>query len=314
MPIVDKSDKISKYKYSEIFHSFQGEGKYTGVPTSWIRFFLCNLQCDGFGQKDPTDPSTYILPFQDFDVSSVKRIEDLPVWEYGCDSSYTWAKRYRHLAHDNTAAEICDKIEDVLKHPSNPRGMFLHPTSGQWTHHAFTGGEPMLNQAAMVDIILEFYKRSNLPHYVTVETNGTKPFKKANLDLVIRDFYTRSDSCDGDLEWFWSCSPKLWSTAGEKPSKAICPEVVASYAEVSNHGQLKYVVNGTEQSWDEAEEHTRAFRAAGVDWPVHIMPVGATLEEQELPEVAEIAVEAIKRGYNVSGRLHCYIFGNKIGT
>ena len=28
------SDK--KYIYSEIFHSIQGEGHYTGVPTAWI--------------------------------------------------------------------------------------------------------------------------------------------------------------------------------------------------------------------------------------------------------------------------------------
>jgi organic radical activating enzyme len=39
-----------KYYFSEIFHSIQGEGHYTGVPTAWIRFFLCNLQCNGFGQ------------------------------------------------------------------------------------------------------------------------------------------------------------------------------------------------------------------------------------------------------------------------
>jgi len=46
-----------KYYYSEIFHSIQGEGHYTGVPTAWIRFFLCNLQCNGFGQINPTDPT-----------------------------------------------------------------------------------------------------------------------------------------------------------------------------------------------------------------------------------------------------------------
>ena len=49
-----------KYHYSEIFHSIQGEGHYTGVPTAWLRFFLCNLQCNGFGQVDPTDPSKTI--------------------------------------------------------------------------------------------------------------------------------------------------------------------------------------------------------------------------------------------------------------
>ena len=310
MSIVDKSGKVPTYKYSEIFHSFQGEGFYTGFPTTWIRFFLCNLQCDGFGQTDPTDPSTYILPYEDFDIDSVKRIEDLPVWSRGCDSSYTWAKRYRHLAHDDSAIEICDKLQEVFKHPSNPEGLFLHPKTLQNTHLAFTGGEPMLNQEAMVAILKEFYIRGNFPRNVTVETNGTKPFKKAGLDDYIKHYYCN----DCTAEWFWSCSPKLWSTAGEKPSKAIKPEVVASYAEASNHGQLKYVVNGTPDSWNEVEQYTKQFREAGVDWDVWIMPVGATLEEQEEPQVAEIAVEAIKRGYNVSGRLHCYIFGNKIGT
>ena len=79
------SDK--KYYYSEIFYSIQGEGHYTGVPTAWIRFFLCNLQCNGFGQKDPTNPETYELPYEDFDPMSVNRVEDLPVWKHGIDVS-----------------------------------------------------------------------------------------------------------------------------------------------------------------------------------------------------------------------------------
>ena len=62
-----------KFYYSEIFYSIQGEGHYTGVPTAWIRFFLCNLQCNGFGQLDPTNPDTYDLPFQDFDVKSEEK-------------------------------------------------------------------------------------------------------------------------------------------------------------------------------------------------------------------------------------------------
>ena len=93
----------SVYHYSEIFHSIQGEGNYTGVPTAWLRFFLCNLQCDGFMQKDPTDPSTYDLPYLDIDPKEYKAMEDLPVFDKGCDSSYSWSKKYKHLQRKGTA-------------------------------------------------------------------------------------------------------------------------------------------------------------------------------------------------------------------
>ena len=65
---------MSKYLYSEIFDSVQGEGEYTGYPTAWLRFFLCNLQCNGFGQEDPTDPSTYQLPYEEIDITDKKNV------------------------------------------------------------------------------------------------------------------------------------------------------------------------------------------------------------------------------------------------
>lgn len=298
--------------YSEIFFSFQGEGVYTGRSTAWLRFFLCNLQCNGFGQKDPTDPSTYVLPYKDIDISKYATLEQLPVFEYGCDSSYSWAKKFKHLVHSNTASEICDLIQNSMKHSSNPDGLFVHPVTRQDTHFAFTGGEPMLNQGAMAAIIREFKARGNAPIHVTVETNGTKTLVDEELQSVIQEYDDRSWMFDD--EWFWSVSPKLFSTSGEEAKKAIKPEVVARYHNASPYGQLKYVVNGSEQSWDEVAQHTEAFRNVGVEWDVYIMPVGATKEQQESSQIAEIAVEAMKRGYHVSGRLHTYIFGNAMGT
>ena len=43
------------------------------------------------------------------------------------------------------------------------------------------------------------------------------------------------------------------------------------------------------------------------------MPVGA-LEETQKDNAAEIAEQTMDRGYNVSARVHCYIWGNQIGT
>ena len=113
-------------------------------------------------------------------------------------------------------------------------------------------------------------------------------------------------------EWFWSLSPKLWSTAGEKHNKAIRPEVIREYASLSSRGQLKYVVNGSDESWREVEENTKLFRDAGCNYPVWIMGVGGTFEGLVRTE-ADIADEAIQRGYNYTSRVHVHIYGNAIG-
>jgi len=43
------------------------------------------------------------------------------------------------------------------------------------------------------------------------------------------------------------------------------------------------------------------------------MPVGATVEGQKLVD-ADVATEAFKRGFNVSARVHTYLWGNVIGV
>ena len=294
-----------KYYYSEIFHSIQGEGHYTGVPTAWIRFFLCNLQCSGFGQIDPTNPETYDLPFLDYDVSQVKRVEDLPVWEKGCDSSYTWAKKYKHLMGQETPEVLANKIVDILKTDSNPDGKFLHPMSKQRQHLCFTGGEPLMvtGQAASVGIYNELLKQGNLPESMTFETNGTQKLKQE-----FKDWATGIDQ-----EVFFSCSPKLFTVSGEQTKKAIIPEVVGEYRQVSKAGQLKFVVGSEQRQWDEMDEAIEKFRAEGVDWPVWIMPVGAR-EEEQTATAGDVAKLAFQRGYNVAARVHVYLFGNAIGT
>ena len=294
-----------KYYYSEIFHSIQGEGHYTGVPTAWIRFFLCNLQCSGFGQIDPTNPDTYDLPFLDYDVSQVKRVEDLPVWEKGCDSSYTWAKKYKHLMGQETPEVLANKIVDILKTDSNPDGKFLHPMSKQRQHLCFTGGEPLMvtGQAASVGIYNELLKQGNLPESMTFETNGTQKLKPE-----FKDWATGIDQ-----EVFFSCSPKLFTVSGEQSKKAIIPEVVGEYRQVSKAGQLKFVVGSEQRQWDEMDSAIEKFRAEGVDWPVWVMPVGAR-EEEQTATAGDVAKMAFQRGYNVAARVHVYLFGNAIGT
>ena len=160
-------------------------------------------------------------------------------------------------------------------------------------------------QPGMMSILNEFENRNNMPNFVTIETNGTRPISDEFAD------YIKEWSSHG-REWYWSLSPKLWSTAGEQPKKAIQPDVIGSYAQISPHGQLKFVVNGTEESWAEVETNTKMFREAGCDFPVWIMGVGGTFEGLVQTE-ASIADEAIKRGYYYTSRVHVHIYGNAIG-
>ncbi len=300
------TDQAREYTYSEIFHSIQGEGHYTGVPTAWIRFFLCNLQCNGFGQDDPTNPETYDLPFKDFDLSHIKRVEDLPVWEKGCDSSYTWSKKYRHLMSKATADVIADRLVDIMKHETNPQGLFEHPLSKQKGHLCFTGGEPLMKHAqqAIPEIYESLLRRGNIPGSMTFETNGTQ---KLTSDFI--DYWMDKQVA----ELFFSCSPKLWTVAGEKAKRAIKPEYVAEYHNLSGRGQLKFVLGDVQEQWDEMDSVVELFRKEGINWPVWVMPVGAR-EEEQVSSAGKVAEMAFKRGYNVSARVHVYLFGNAIGT
>lgn len=298
-----------KFKYSEVFgNTIEGEGKHTSQNRKFVRLFGCNLTCDGFGQKDPTNPDSWVLPYKDLDISKYKDVTELPVFEYGCDSSYSWAKDYSCLAKKGTASEIVDEIESV-----GPSKSFQHPVSKQWTSLSFTGGEPMISQTVITAILDELKARNNLPKLVNVETNGTQKLRANLKEVILRDYLPSGpyDRLTVYPEFYWSVSPKLF-LSGAPWDQTIKPEIVGEYYEVSPFGQLKYVCDGSNRAWDEVEEATRLFREQGVTWDVWIMPVGATKEGQEEIQ-AEVAEEALKRGYNVAARVHCFLFGNKVG-
>ena len=289
-----------------------------GVGTGWLRLFGCNLTCSGFGQKDPTDPETYDLPYLDFD-QQVNRMEDLPVWHTGCDSSYSWSRKYRHLAHKEDIKTICDRVQQHMTTPTNPTGTFHHPHSGVEQHMCFTGGEPLmpLGQKIIVEFIKEMslrpggashrlIKAGNIPEYVTIETNGTQ-----KLTSTFLDFFGNRGNYPGEL--FFSVSPKLFTVSGEPAQRAIKPEVVSQYQVLSPHGQLKFVCGTEERQWDELEEAVQKFRAAGIRYPVWVMSVGAD-REMQAETAQKVCEEAFKRGYNFSPRIHVDIWGNTIGV
>ena len=78
-------------------------------------------------------------------------------------------------------------------------------------------------------------------------------------------------------------------------------------------GQLKFEVDGSKRCWDEVETAMTAYRGVGVFWDTWIMPVGASMEQQQKHQERS-CMEAVERGYNFSPRVHNWLFGNRIGT
>lgn len=316
-------DNRDRMWFSELFFSIQGEGTYTGVPTVWLRVFGCNFQCNGFGQKDPTDPSTYQLPYKNVNPDDYSRLEDLPVFERGCDSSYSWDSRFRKLAHSGTPKQVAQQLIEKNKTDTNPKGLFIHPVTGNPIHICFTGGEPLMpgHQRSIASILQHITATVGVIPSITFETNTTF-FIVDELEETFESLIAR-----GLLkEVFFSCSPKLFNVSGEK--NRIKPKVGKHYynlwqgmevAQSNVSGHLKFVVRNTEQCWNELQDAVDNFRAAGVKWPVWLMNCGGTAEGQsgELDshnDEKAIAEKALHLGYNYSSRVHIHVWGNSIGT
>ena len=44
-----------KIRYTEAFYSIQGEGRFTGVPSVFLRMYGCNFTCPKFGIAKDVD-------------------------------------------------------------------------------------------------------------------------------------------------------------------------------------------------------------------------------------------------------------------
>lgn len=289
--------------YSEIFLSIQGEGERTGYPSVWIRLFGCNLNCDGFGQDDPTDESSWDLPYEKIDVSDITKIEDLPVFNKGCDSSYSWSSRFTHLQKRKTPQEIVDEFESLM------RG-----TKWDAFDLCFTGGEPLLprNQTYVLAILEEIMRRTesadNMPN-VTFETNGTRHMIPALHNFLVDEYITTT----------FSISPKLFNVSGERDAISVdglCSMINDIEKIPFADWYFKFVVDTKPASLTEMENVVdnlcKVYDMDEVTSRVWLMPLGAT-EESQRDIAADVAEYTLFRGYKFSARLHNYLWGNEIG-
>ena len=295
---------MEKIRYSEIFYSVQGEGRFVGVPSVFFRVFGCNFNCHGFGQG--RDKSKWLkpeeMPYATQDLSDVKHVSELPVVSIGCDASASWASRYKHLVSWDSVEKIAKDVTEYT--PQNKWTC----DNGQDVHFIITGGEPMLWQRETQQLLRqpEFNDLKNL----TIETNCTQPFKE-DFDKFLHGLVA-GDYTKEPVHITWSTSPKL-SISGEKWERAIRPDVAKQYASIPNtHLYYKFVVQD-EQDLDEVNRARDAYHKADVDADIYLMPMGAT-QEGQAKTAGQVAEMAMKHGFKYSPRLHVDLFGNKWGT
>jgi organic radical activating enzyme len=168
-------------------------------------------------------------------------------------------------------------------------------------HLVITGGEPLLGWQRAYPDLLKHPKMLALKE-LTFETNGTQ-----ELDLDFAAFLKASFEYD---QLTFSVSPKL-SVSGEKWEEAICPTIVAEYNKIG-YTYLKFVV-ASEDDVQEAVKAVAAYRAAGFDGPVYLMPVGG-VESVYSMNAKNVAIAAMNLGYRYSDRLQVPLFKNEWGT
>lgn len=305
-------NKRMSLRYSEafffFFFSIQGEGKFVGVPSVFLRTFGCNFRCMSFGRPKEEGSrwdrhqrgeryNPEVKALLDADVhETTQRFEDLPIVHTGCD---TYASIYPEFKHFNMLKTVDEVVEHLLS--LLPEGKWTQD-NGQDIHLILTGGEPLLAWQRLYVDLFEHPGMKDLKN-VTIETNTTQKLHE--------DFYNYINN-HKRLQFTFSCSPKL-SISGESWEDAIRPEVARQYYDVDGSDlYLKFVVADSADV-DEVGRAVEAYRAAGVECPVYLMPVGGRSEEYTFnePRVAELCKQ---KGWRFSPRLHLQLYGNAWGT
>jgi len=298
---------MTKLRYSEAFYSVQGEGRFVGVPSVFLRTFGCNFRCMNFGlPKEPNRAEKLkqgikynpeVKELLDAGITDkVEKFEDLPIVHTGCDTYASIYPEFKKFMMDKTIDEVVDHVLSLT-----PEGKWTM-SNGQDVHFILTGGEPLLGWQRTYIELFEHPRMKDLKN-VTFETNTTQTLHKD-----FEDYLRKQDK----FQVTWSCSPKL-SVSGEPWNTAIKPEIARSYNGIPNSEMYFKFVVADASDVDEVSKAVAEYNQVGINVPVYVMPLGGRSETYIL-NTKKVAELAMARGWRYTPRLHVDIFGNAWGT
>jgi len=314
---------MAKFEWSEVFMSIEGEAKWSGWPTVYIRFARCNFKCKGFNNPEKLDTTKIeVLGFNPKDYTDLKKI---PLITRGCDSIYSWDSKFSHLWRIGDEHMLGQEVLNVLPHNS------FCATSGQRVILSLTGGEPTL-RAKFIPELLNAKEFEECKH-ILMETNCAVPLKWDFINSINEWLFN-----DPRRKWTWSNSPKL-SVSGEKWEQAIRPEIAKTQRMVTGHcgykpgyisslqadtgnrwtpqveQYFKFVVGPNASDFEEVLKAMNEYYDAGIphDVEVYCMPVACTDEQQQEID-SDVAKMCMDYGMIYCHRLQNSVFGNGVGT
>ena len=287
-----------KLRYSEAFYSIQGEGKFVGVPSVFLRTFGCNFRCKKFGLPKSQEVGKYnpeVEKILNEGLDQYTKFEDLPIIHTGCDTYPSIYPEFKQFMKN----EDVDTIVEKLLNLTPTKSWILD--NGQDIHLILTGGEPMLWQKFW--IALFSHKRMRDVKHVTIETNATQ-----NLNSELEDFFKNKTN----FNLTWSCSPKL-TVSGEKWDHSIKPEIVKRYYTLPNSNLYFKFVVATAEDVAEVQKAVKEYSNYDIRPPVYLMPLGGRTEEYYLNK-DEVVKLAMDQGWRYTPRLHVEVFKNNWST
>lgn len=197
------------------------------------------------------------------------------VW---CDTSEVWRK-----GNPYSVNEICDLFEK--------NGTFDDFKNGH--HLVLTGGSPLLQQDALLELVHEVWNRCSIKPYIEIENECTRMPSAAFAQVV-------------DI---WNNSPKL-ENSGMKKAVRYKPAVLRYLASLPN-SFFKFVVT-SEAEWEEIfRDFIEPFHISRDQ--IVLMPEGQTRQELQAHYNAVVEI-AVREGLRMTDRMHVTIWDKKTGV